>query len=141
MTSVGTLFASEHDPRLVQLEHRLRGFYASCQSYDAFKTVNSKPEFWAPIRANIAQMAARGHWRVLEVGTGRTGFAVYLGEELRGRVFFAVQDVVDRNAEHFFAVADRVYTREITRISERYDVIFRPLSSNISRAPKPCLDI
>ncbi|PYU01221.1 MAG: hypothetical protein DMG38_04190 [Acidobacteria bacterium] len=139
MTSVGTLFASEHDPRLVQLEHRLRGFYASCQSYDAFKTVNSKPEFWAPIRANIAQMAARGQCRVLEVGAGRTGFAAYLGEELRGRVFFAVQDVVDRNAEHLFAVADRVYIGEITRISERYDVIFGTFMFEHLTRPKATL--
>lgn len=123
MRLLGTLFASEHDPRRGQLEHRLRGFYASCQGYDP-ESANSKPEFWAPIRANISEIATRGQCRVLEIGAGRTGFAGYLGEELRGRVFFAVQDVVDRNAAHLFAVADRVYIGEVTQISECYDIIF-----------------
>jgi SAM-dependent methyltransferase len=121
---LGTLFVSERDPRCRHLRRRLHAFYAECEGYEAFESVNWKPEFWAPIRADIEQVAAKRQCRVLEVGAGRTGFAGYLGEDLRRRVFFAAQDVTNRNAEHLSSVADRTYIGEITAIRERYDVVF-----------------
>jgi len=119
-----TYFGSEEDRRRTELAIRLQAFYSCVDNYDAFQDANWKPEFWAPIRSAIETYSSQRRCKVLEVGAGKTAFTEYLGDLLRERLEFHVQDITERNQAYLNTVADKVYFCDVTGIRESYDIIF-----------------
>ena len=132
-------FGSENDQRRSGLDKALHGFYSSYQGYEAFESGNWKPEFWAPIRAEIEAILSSGTCKVLEIGAGRTGFADYLGS-LRNRVEFHVQDITDRNSEYLLQKADKVHVGDAIDINETYDIIFSTFAYEHITRPRATIE-
>ena len=108
----------------MELRHRLDEFYSSTSEYRAFKKVNSKPEYWAPVTSRVREiLQAKGQCRILEIGAGITGYAQSLGE-IREKVHFVAQDVTGQNEEQLKTLANDVFVGDVADISETFDVIF-----------------
>lgn len=121
---MNTWFCQEDNPRVAQLQARLKTFYDTTRDYEAFAESNWKPDFWLPIRDAVQRLVAEsGQCSVLEFGAGRTSFGEFLGP-LRLSVKFDVQDVTDLNVEHLSRQADEVHLCSLREIHKRYDVIF-----------------
>jgi SAM-dependent methyltransferase len=106
------------------LARRMREFYEAIADYDAYAESSQQPVFWAPIKRELEQRAARGlPSRVLEFGAGRTGFPAYLGP-LRAKVEFHVQDITERNREDLAQKADKLWFEPLERLEGAYDVVF-----------------
>jgi SAM-dependent methyltransferase len=133
--------ATEDDVKVADLRARLDAFYASTDSYLDFNVeANSKPLFWTPIKAAIAeQVAAKGSCAVLEFGAGRTGFARFLGD-IRHRVRFDVQDVTSQNRDFLAGEANAVHIGDLQGVSGQYDVIFSTFVWEHVTNPRQTLD-
>ncbi len=114
----------ESDPIVADVRRRLDEFYSTTTTYESFEAPSEKPDFWGPIREDIARhVAAGGRARVLEFGAGRTTFPAFLGE-LRSRVDFHAQDVATQNEAYLRERADRVHIGDLAALDGPYDVIF-----------------
>lgn len=137
-------WSRETDPTVAVLRKRLDSFYqASDNNYQAFESTSRQDDYWELVldtirRLDLPRREGR-QCRVLEFGAGRTGFAESLGS-LRGGVYFAAQDVTERNHEHLHCVADRVYIGDVASIEESFDVIFSTFVWEHVTHPKATLD-
>jgi SAM-dependent methyltransferase len=138
---IDTLFqvSSEDSPSIATLRERMRNFYDSITSYDAFSEASQQRAFWGPILEEIRLHSASGRCRVLEFGAGRTGFGTYLGD-LRPRIEFHVQDVTVANRDYLTHEADRVWIGDIDQVSGTFDVIFSTFVWEHLSSPKRSLN-
>jgi SAM-dependent methyltransferase len=114
----------EDSHEVKELREKMDAFYASCSSYSAFQEPTPKTEEWKHVRTAISEtVAAQGRCRVLEFGTGLSGFSDFLGE-LRPCVELTVQDVTPVNEQYLRPRADRLHIGSILEIEGQFDVIF-----------------
>ncbi len=114
----------EDAPQCAQLRARMDLFYQTTRDYEAFQHPNEMPEQWGYVRAAIEErLRTQPRCRVLEIGAGRSNFAVRLGD-LRQRVEYTTQDVTRSNEDHLAVMADHVHFGSALEIEGRYDVIF-----------------
>lgn len=113
-----------------QLRQRLDKFYAGCSEYLAFQEPSNQMICWAHVIGEIQRRLQRTPGtkvKVLEVGAGRTGFALALSEAgLRSSVDLHTQDVTDFNESWLRKQADQVYIGDVSRcgLPADFDVIF-----------------
>ena len=123
-----------------QFFKKMAAYYNTNQDYPAFSAETSKPEIWAPIKKEILKIIEKkGECRILEFGAGKTGFSKYLGET-RKLTLFDVQDITNSNLIFLNTIADNVFSAEITKISQKYDIIFSTFVWEHLHNPKVCLD-
>lgn len=126
----GRLTAERHLSKELQagLRDSLDAYYAKPTGYKAFAQPSNQTDWWNHIANAIRTRSKAGcKVKVLEVGSGVTGFARYLkGQGIRDLVELHVHDVTFHNEEWLRAEADRVHFGEISAIDlpERFDIVF-----------------
>lgn len=101
---------------LATLRARLDRFYAEASTYTAFQTPSDQRNCWDHVLARIRELlaAGRGKVRVLEVGAGRTGFALFLeAAGLRGQVELHTQDVTRYNEDWLRTQAEHTHFGDV----------------------------
>jgi SAM-dependent methyltransferase len=135
-----TIFASEPNQVLSDLERRMAHFYQTYDSYDAFQSVSDGGDLRYLIYDDIRERTANGRsCRVLEFGAGRSGFARELGD-LRPHVEMTFQDVTDQNREHLAQEGDRVIIGDLLDETGEYDIIFSSYVFEHVSHPRRLLD-
>lgn len=137
-------FATEPDPRLLELSDRMGEFYESITGYFAFndEVVTGYDFLWEYIRTDLRRrLETHPTCRALEFGAGRTGFARSLGD-LRSRVHFVAQDVTSQNQKFLEEEADTVHIGPLDTLGskEPFDAIFSSYVVEHLTHPRATLD-
>jgi SAM-dependent methyltransferase len=137
-------FATDPDPRLLELEDRMAQFYESDSDYTVFRKemVTGHDGLWECVRADLRQrLETHPTCRVLEFGAGRTGFARALGD-LRSRVHFVAQDITSQNQEFLKNEADTIHIGPLDTLRSRdpFDAIFSSYVVEHLTRPRAMLD-
>ena len=116
------VLVSETDPVVHDLRKRLDTFYRTTNEYYAFQSRSWHPQLWSYVVDAIAHFQ-KGSCRILEVGSGRSGFAEYLRQ--RGVMgHFTAHDVTSSNEAYLKENADKVVIGDLHQLTETFDIIF-----------------
>jgi hypothetical protein len=103
---VKPLLVSETDPVVHNLRARLDAFYRTTDDYEAFQNRSWHPNLWSFVVDEVA-LFKENTCRILEIGSGRSGFAEYLRQ--RGvSAHLTAHDVTQKNEIYLKEQADDV---------------------------------
>jgi 2-polyprenyl-3-methyl-5-hydroxy-6-metoxy-1,4-benzoquinol methylase len=106
------------------LTKKLFYFYNETNNYEPFKKINNS-RYWDLIFEDIRVSVGSEKIRLLEVGSGRSGFASKLIEHnLRGNVHYTAQDITYKNYDFLIENADEVFIGDVSKLGKKYDIIF-----------------
>jgi len=100
--------------QLNALEARMQAYYAAVPDYPAFHATSQHPLEWGQVLAELCKRRANpSPLAILEFGAGRSGFPIWLRQQLASAaasasVAITCQDVTDTNRTHLQQVADAV---------------------------------
>lgn len=115
---------SESHPEITSVKVRLDHFYENAQKYDAFESSSQHPEAWKHVIGRIKELKVKlSQVRVLEAGSGRTGFPQYV-HDLRHAIHFTAQDITSQNKSFLNEVSDSVHIGRLQDLTGPYDIIF-----------------
>ncbi len=121
-------FITEDDAEAIGiLETKMRAVYRDPAAYPPFTDVSNQPELWSIVIQRARARAAGGPCRVLEIGSGRSGFAAVLAESgLRkaGGVHYTAHDVTDANRDFLRARADDTVIGPVSELAGPFDIVF-----------------
>jgi len=110
------------------LRESLDAYYAKPVGYMAFEKPSSQADWWSHLGNAIRVRSADGEKvRVLEIGSGMSGFAGYLEQHgIRDLVELHAHDVTSHNVEWLSSAADQVHIGEVSEIDlpGEFDIIF-----------------
>jgi len=99
-------------------------FYQSTQNYSAFQKTSELPDQWRYVReAILAVLKQKPICRILEIGSGRSGFGEFV-QDLKPALHYTAQDVTRANADHLWKTADAVHVGSAAQLEGEFDVIF-----------------
>jgi 2-polyprenyl-3-methyl-5-hydroxy-6-metoxy-1,4-benzoquinol methylase len=120
--------------QLQQLEERMQAYYAALPDYPAFHSPSHHPLEWRQVLADVRSRAptAEAPVSILEFGSGRSGFPVWLRNQLESfapekAVHVTCQDVTAANVAYLESVADAVVIaplREGVLPAASFEIIF-----------------
>ncbi|MHB1155510.1 MAG: class I SAM-dependent methyltransferase [Phycisphaerales bacterium] len=115
---------SSSDPVGSDIRKRLDAFYGTTHEYHAFLSTPNNTRWHGVVDVALQELLQKKpRIACLEVGAGRSDFAHWLGDR-RDRVEYHAHDITDRNAPFLSAKADRVWFGDISRINDKYDLVF-----------------
>ena len=122
------------------LESRMLEFYRQSASYLPFAEESCQPELWEVVLSKARDICARGECRILEVGSGRSGFHRALtAAGLNGRAHYTAHDVTPANESFLREHADAVLIGDPLAIAEPFDIVFHSFVLEHVSRPKAFL--
>lgn len=121
-------FITEDDAAGIDLlESKMRAVYQDPGAYPPFTGESSQPELWSIVLARARVLAAGGRCRILEIGSGRSGFHTALADSgLRktGRVHYTAHDVTSANLDFLRERADAAVIGPVGELAGPFDIVF-----------------
>ena len=123
------MLITENQPdRIQRLEQRMFEYYNRNTDYSPYVKESRCVELWEQVLVEARRICDRqGKCRVLEIGSGRSGFGRYISNEWkrdRTQVHYTAQDVSPANKEWLKTQADDVIIDNPLSIQGQFDVIF-----------------
>jgi 2-polyprenyl-3-methyl-5-hydroxy-6-metoxy-1,4-benzoquinol methylase len=115
----------------LELQRKLRDFYASVDDYTAFNQPSAQSHCWEAVGTDIlarlnTENSDESAIRILEVGSGRSGLSQWMNAKgLRSKVHLTCQDVTAQNVDWLERYCDSVVVGNLDQIAacDGFDVI------------------